>query len=461
MRRIGIADATLCRADNAFSFKEKIDIARQLEKLDGDVIELPEIQNARIDTLLIKTISTFVKKNTISVAAGMSIESIENAAIALSTAAHPRIRIELPTSPVSMEYVCHKKPDKMLAWVEKVVSLAKEKCNSVEFCALDASRAESAFLDAVIQTAIASGADEITLCDDAGEMLPDDFADFVKNITENITVPVNVRCNNQNSMACANAIMAVRAGAAGVKTAVGDTGVSLEHFADMVKNCGNRYGFYSDIRYTELHRTVKQIGWVLSNAKSAKGSVTSAVIDDEPVHLDMNDDKDTVTAAVIKLGYDLSEEDKSLVYQEFLRVAEKKKVGAKELEAIVASVALQVPPTYELLNYVVNSGNIISTSAQITLRKDGKELQGISIGDGPIDAAFSAIGQIIGYRYELDDFQIQAVTEGTEAMGSALVKLRFEGKLYSGNGISTDIIGAGIRAYINAVNKIVYEEATV
>ncbi len=461
MRRIGIADATLCRADNAFSFKEKIDIARQLEKLDGDVIELPEIQNARIDTLLIKTISTFVKKNTISVAAGMSIESIENAAIALSTAAHPRIRIELPTSPVSMEYVCHKKPDKMLAWVEKVVSLAKEKCNSVEFCALDASRAESAFLDAVIQTAIASGADEITLCDDAGEMLPDDFADFVKNITENITVPVNVRCNNQNSMACANAIMAVRAGAAGVKTAVGDTGVSLEHFADMVKNCGNRYGFYSDIRYTELHRTVKQIGWVLSNAKSAKGSVTSAVIDDEPVHLDMNDDKDTVTAAVIKLGYDLSEEDKSLVYQEFLRVAEKKKVGAKELEAIVASVALQVPPTYELLNYVVNSGNIISTSAQITLRKGGKELQGISIGDGPIDAAFSAIGQIIGYRYELDDFQIQAVTEGTEAMGSALVKLRFEGKLYSGNGISTDIIGAGIRAYINAVNKIVYEEATV
>ncbi len=461
MRRIGIADATLCRADNAFSFKEKIDIARQLEKLDGDVIELPEIQNARIDTLLIKTISTFVKKNTISVAAGMSIESVENAAVALSTAAHPRIRIELPTSPVSMEYVCHKKPDKMLAWIEKVVSLAKEKCNSVEFCALDASRAEPAFLHTVIKTAIAAGADEITLCDDAGEMLPDDFAAFVKNIIEDITVPVNVRCNNQNSMACANAIMAVRAGASGVKTAVGDTGVSLEHFADMVKNCGNRYGFYSDIRYTELHRTVKQISWVLSNAKSAKGSVTSAVIDDEPLHLDVNDDKDTVTAAVIKLGYDLSEEDKSLVYQEFLRVAEKKRVGAKELEAIVASVALQVPPTYELINYVVNSGNIISTSAQITLRKDGKDLPGISIGDGPIDAAFSAIGQIIGYRYELDDFQIQAVTEGTEAMGSALVKLRFEGKLYSGNGISTDIIGAGIRAYINAVNKIVYEEATV
>ena len=460
MKQMKVADATLCRADNAFSFKEKIDIARQLEKLDSDVIELPEIQNARIDTLLIKTISTFVKKSVISVAAGQSVESVENAALALSNAAHLSIRIELPTSPVSMEYVCHKKPDKMIAWIEKIVALAKEKCATVEFCALDATRAESAFLISAIQTAIAAGATEITLCDDAGEMLPDEFAGFVSPIVKTVNVPVNVRCSNQNSMACANAIMAVRAGATGVKTAVGDQMVSLEDFSQMVKNCGNRYGFASGIRYTELHRIVKQIGWVLDNAKSAKGSVTSVVIDDEPLHLDQNDDKDTVAASVAKLGYDLSEEDKSRVYDEFLRVAQKKKVGAKELEAIVASVALQVPPTYELINYVVNSGNIISTSAQITLKKDGEQLTGICIGDGPIDAAFSAIEQIIGYRYELDDFQIQAVTEGTEAMGSALVKLRSEGKLYSGNGISTDIIGAGIRAYINAVNKIVYEEAS-
>ena len=459
MKKIRIADTTLCRADNTFSFKEKIDIARQLERLDVNAIELPEIQNVRIDTLLIKTISTFVKKSKISVAAGMTIESVENAAAALSTAAHPRIRIELPTSPVSMEYVCHKKPDKMIAWVEKIVSLAKEKCPSVEFCAIDASRAEPAFLNSVISTAIAAGACEVTICDDAGEMLPDDFANFVKGIINQVSVPVNVRCSNQNSMACANAIMAVRAGATGVKTAVGDMGVSLESFVAMVKNCGNHYGFASDIRYTELHRTVKQIGWVLSNAKNAKASITSAVVDDEPIHLDANDDKDTVCASVAKLGYELSEEDKARVYEEFLRVAAKKKVGSKELEAIVASVALQVPPTYTLVNYVVNSGNVISTSAQITLCKDGKDSVGICIGDGPIDAAFSAIGQIIGHRYELDDFQIQAVTEGTEAMGSALVKLRSDGKLYSGNGISTDIIGAGIRAYINAVNKIVYEEA--
>jgi 2-isopropylmalate synthase len=461
MKRIKIADATLCCAESSFSFKEKIEIARQLEKLDADIIEMPEIQNARIDTLLIKTVSTFVKNSVISVAAGSTAESVENAVTALSNAVHSRVRIELPVSPVSMEYVCHKKPEKMLAWIENVVAMAKGKCEELEFCALDATRAEADFLVKALNTAIAAGADEVTVCEDAGEMLPNDFAGFVKGITEAVSAPVFVRCSNKNAMACANAILAVEAGAAGVKTAVGDQTVSLESFADMIKNCGNHYGFSSDIRYTELHRIIKQIGWVLNNAKNAKSTVAPTSVDAEPVHLDTNDDKNTVSVAVAKLGYDLSEEDKTRVYEEFLRVAQKKKVGAKELEAIVASVALQVPPTYELISYVVNSGNVISTSAQITLKKDGEQMPGICLGDGPIDAAFRAIEQIIGHRYELDDFQIQAVTEGAEAMGSALVKLRSNGKLYSGNGISTDIIGAGIRAYINAVNKIVYEEASV
>ena len=112
-----------------------------------------------------------------------------------------------------------------------------------------------------------------------------------------------------------------------------------------------------------------------------------------------------------------------------------------------------------MVYWIINNGNIISSSAQITLSKNDTVMQGICLGDGPIDAAFLAIDQIVGHHYELDDFQIQSVTEGKEAMGSAIVKLRADGKLYSGNGISTDIIGASIRAYINAVNKIVYEEA--
>jgi len=273
------------------------------------------------------------------------------------------------------------------------------------------------------------------------------------------SVPVGVSCDNKNGLACAMAVLSLRKGVSAVKTSVGDTNVSLDTFATMIKNCGDNYGFSTQIRYTELHRIAKQICWISNNAKNEKSIVTVADSDDRGIRLDVNDDRITVTTAVANLGYDLSEEDNSKVYEEFLRVAEKKNVGSKELEAIVASVALQVPATYKLQSYVINNGNIISASAQITLEKGDSLMQGVCIGDGPIDASFLAIEQIIGHHYELDDFQIQSVTEGKEAMGSALVKLRSGGKLYSGNGISTDIIGASIRAYINAVNKIVYEEA--
>ena len=149
------------------------------------------------------------------------------------------------------------------------------------------------------------------------------------------------------------------------------------------------------------------------------------------------------------------------MYEAFCRVAVKKNVTLKELEAIIASAAFQVPPAYRLVSYVINNGNLIGATAYIKLEKDGKEYEGLSAGDGPIDAALLAIEQIIGHHYELDDFQIQTVTEGREAMGSALVRLRSGGKLYSGNGISTDIIGSSIRAYMNALNKIKYEESQV
>ena len=458
MKQIKIADATLCRDNSHFSFKEKIEIARQLENLNVDVIEFPEIVNAKADILLIKTVSSFVKNSVISVAAGVGADSVENAIVSLANAKNAQVRIELPVSPVGMEYTCHKKPDKILAHIENAVSSAKQTIANVEFCAVDATRAEADFLKTAIDTAIKAGATSISVCDSAANMLPDDFADFAANVASYCTVPVGVKCDNKNGLAIAQAILAVKQGVTIVKTAVDGTTVPLDIFADMVKNCGNDYGFTSNIKTTELHRIVKQIRWVTGNSQS--GNATSIKTnDDNAVHLDKNDDIDAVSTAAAKLGYDLSEEDKSKVYEEFLRVAAKKNVGLKELEAIIASVALQVPATYSLVNYVINTGNIIPASAQITIKKGDEQIQGICIGDGPIDAAFLAVEQIIGHHYELDDFQITSVTEGKEAMGSAIVKLRSGGKLYSGNGISTDIISASIRAYINAVNKIVYEEA--
>lgn len=459
--KIRIADRTLCKEGNGFSFKEKIEIARQLEKLNVDVIELPEIENTQTDTLLIKTIASFVKNAVISVAAGMSKEGIEKAANALSTAQKPRLRIEIPVSTVGMEYTCHKKADKMAVMVKELVSAAKEKIGEVEFCAIDATRAELNELENIINSAIEGGAEKITLCDTAAEMLPNAFGNFVKSVADKLNgqnIEFAVCCKNKNGLASANAVAAIQNGAACLKTDVTASEIPLDTMAAIMKNCAEKTGFETEIKYTELNRIINQINWVIGNAKSGGVSVSSKT-ESTVMSFNADDTKESVITAVLNLGYDLSEEDCSKVYEEFLRVAEKKNVGEKELDAIVASVALQVPSTYKLVSYVINNGNIIPATAQITLKKEEETLQGISIGDGPIDSAFLAIEQIIGSHYELDDFQIQSVTEGKQALGSALVKLRRDGKLYSGNGISTDIIGASIKAYLSAVNKIVYEEA--
>lgn len=457
-----IADRTLCRENCTFSFKEKIEICRQLEKLKVDVIELPTVENPKTDILFVRTASSFVGGCVLSMCVGMTAESFEQAAQAISAAKHPRLRIEAPVSPVGMEYGAHKKPPKMIEWVSATVAKAKEICSDVEFCALDATRAEPAFLTAILTAAAEAGATAITVCDSTGEKMPDEFASFVKGVMDTVTVPVGVSCDDKNAMAAAAAIMAVRAGADTVKTAVDGACVSLEAFCGIIKNCGNHYGFTARVQLTEYHRILRQISRIVAGkGMDRSAAVNVATSAEAGFALDAGDDKTAVAAAVTKLGYDLSDEDMDAVYNEFIRVAVKKTVGGKELEAIISGVAMQVPPTYTLVSYMVNSsgGNALAASAQIVLDKKGETMQGICMGDGPIDAAFVALEQIMGCHFELDDFQIQAVTEGKEAMGSALVKLRAEGKLYSGTGISTDIIGASIRAYLNAVNKIVFEQS--
>ena len=180
---------------------------------------------------------------------------------------------------------------------------------------------------------------------------------------------------------------------------------------------------------------------------------------DADILLSRHDSIETVMHAAEKLGYDLNSDDQQKVWKSFCQTAEKKEtVTLKELEAIIAAEAMQVPPAYHDVRYVINTDNQIGAMARMKLMFHNQEIEGVASGDGAIDAAFNSVEQATGRHFELDDFQIRSVTEGREAMGETIVRLRFEGKLYSGRGISTDIVGAGIMAYINAVNKIVYEE---
>jgi 2-isopropylmalate synthase len=331
-----------------------------------------------------------------------------------------------------------------------------------EFVAEDAGRSEPEFLSAAISAAMAAGASVVTVCDTAGTLLPDEFRSAVAAIRAEIPegVALGVRCSNELFIAESCAMAAIQAGADEVKTAAcGSFTAALDKLTHIIKVRSDA-GICCGVRATELQRAVAQIRWMCETNRS-KASPFDSGVRDEPdaLELTVHDDLSAVMKAAEKLGYDLSEEDGPKVYEAFTRIASRKeRVGAKELDAIIASAALQVPPTYRLENYVINSGHSISATCHMQLRKDDKLLESVSLGDGPVDAAFLAIEQIIGRHYELDDFQIQAVTEGREAMGETVVRLRADGKIYAGRGISTDIIGSSIRAYLSAVNKIVYEE---
>ncbi len=467
MQKIKIADITLRENDNSmgtgYSFKEKIEIAKKLDKLNIDIIETAKIDNSKTDILFLHTIAPLVQNSIISCPVQYSEEAIETTAEALKDAKSKRLHLMVPTSSVQMEFMCGKKPNAVLEMIETLVKKCASVCDDVEFSALDATRSEKEFLYQAIKTAISNGAKNITVCDSAGEMLPDEFKEFVEDLYTNVPeleeVNLGVECSDYLNMGASCMISAMKAGVKSVKTTINGNGLpTLETAGKIIKSRGDSIGVYSEINYTELEHSVAQLVNMTDSKKSLKPNNTVASSSSDIV-LSKADDINTVATVIAKMGYDLSEEDVANVYTEFKKLAEKKQISSKELDAIIANSALQVAPTYKLKNYVINSGNIMSSTANIVLEKNGQELQAVCIGDGPIDAAFITIEQIVGRHFELDDFQIQSVTEGREAFGSAVVKLRSNGKLYSGKGISSDIIGSSINAYINALNKICFEEA--
>ena len=470
MERIRISDMTMKQGGKelSLSFKEKIELSKLLDKLGVSVIEVEGIQNARIDALRIKSIAMAVKESIVAVPVQLSPEGVMASWNAVSQAKHPRLQVCAPVSSVQMEYLFHKKPDAMKTLIAETVAQCCKACRDVEFVADDATRSDPQFLYDVIGAAIGAGATTVTVCDTAGTMLPDEFASFVEGIFENVPglkdITLGVACSDGLSMADSCAIAAVRAGAREIKAAAYRLdAVSVSNVAKVLSAKGDAFGVTCAVRTTQLKRITDQIAWMCQTGRSKNSPFDSGVQEDEAgVYLTAHDDMAAVLKTAERLGYDLSEEDGAKVYDAFKAIAAKKeKVSTKELDAIVASAAMQVPPTYQLDTYVITAGNTISSTAHLKLAKNGAMLEGVSVGDGPIDAAFLAIERITGEHYELDDFQIQAVTEGREAMGQTVVKLRASGKVFSGRGISTDIVGASIRAYINALNKIVYEEEAV
>lgn len=467
MRKILISDITMkeeTKIGNTLSFKEKLEIAKRLDGLKVDTIELAPSFDNKADMVLARTIAAFVKHSALSCTSSLNKDEIDKAFEAISNAKKKKLQINIPASFAQMEYLYSLKPNKIVEITEEVIKYAKTLCADVEAVLKDATRGDLDFVCALIEKSIEAGATAITICDCDGTMLPEEFYNFILKIYQKTPCLCNVslalQLNNNLSMANACVFAGIKAGADTIKCSVsGGTVPSLGIVAHTLNTVGDRLGVKSGLNVTELVLVAGRIADLLNGQK--KNIKITEKTKEEHENLNPQISIGEMTSIIKKRGYDLSADDISKVYEEFIKLSGKKSVNMKELDVIIASTALQVTATYKLNNFVINSGNIIPSTAGVSLIKEGKELYGLSSGDGPIDAAFLAIENITGHHFELDDFQIQAITEGREAIGEGLVKLRYNGNLYSGRGISTDIIGASIKAYLNALNKIVFEESTV
>lgn len=456
MKKITVSDITLnvvATMDMPLTFREKLAITESLDKSKVDAIELPAVNSSKENEVIYRTIASSVKNSTVMIDIGNTDDSIDLAYNCVKNAKKSGLQIVMPVSTAQMEYFYHLKAPAMQKLVEDLIKKATDLYETVEFVAKDAFRAEDGFLTAIAKTAYSAGAVQITLSDDNGDAFPEDYYNAVKEIKDCCDIKVAVQPSNKFKMATACAIQAIKAGADGVKTSfIGDylkTNVLAEIFR------AKKYDLNADIDVDVTNaNTIASVISSVTNSDTDNETSLDASVD----FLDSSANLKDVALAVKQLGYELSDKDLGNIYDEFKKLLNgKESIDKKELEAIVASTAMQVPSTYHLINYVVTSSNIIPATANVTLEKDGQRYTGVSTGDGPIDASFHAIEQVIGHHYELDDFQVHAVTKGREAVGSSIIRLRADGKLYPGNGVSTDIVGACIRAYINAINKIVHE----
>ncbi len=464
MRNLVINDITLCSAEAAesLSFREKVQAARLLGKMQISQFTLPPMKNRKADALLARTVASVIGDSVLCAHIAPDGSDAAEVYASIGAAKNKKLALALPTSQAQLEFFYHLKPAKAIEAVQAGIAAARALCDSVEFVAEDAMRSDYAILTGCINAAIEAGADTVTLCDPEGYALPGEMIAFVNGLKANVPALENVTlglcCSDACGLALATALETLQAGILQINVCVhGKQAPNTAAMLAILSQREEKLGVSTSVLYTEAKTCATGAARLFD--KKASGKETAVILaESETLALDASADKHTVLAEVAKLGYTLSAEDSTRVYEECKRIAASKTIGTRELDTIVAAVAMQVPSTYRLVSYVTNSGNTFSASAHITVEKGEQTLQAISLGDGPIDAAFKALEQIVGHHYELDDFQIHAVTEGREAVGSALVKLRSGDKLHAGQGVSTDIIGASIRAYLDALNKIVYEE---
>lgn len=496
-KMISFFDTTLRDGEQSpgcsMNMKEKLLLAKQLEKMGVDVIEAGFAASSQGDFQSVQMIANEIKNSTVAVLARTVKDDIDKAWDAVKGAKKPRIHTFIATSDIHMEYKLRMSPEEVIKRAEEMVRYASSLCPEVEFSAEDATRSNPDFLAKIFDATIQAGAKIINIPDTVGYTTPDEFYNFIMEVRKKSLylddVQISVHCHNDLGLAVANTLSAARAGATQFECTVNGIGeragnAALEELAMIINVRNDNYGFTSNINTKEITKTSNLLTSITgvnvqpnkaivgANAFAHESGIhqhgmlknreTYEIMTPESVGLTVNkmvlgkhSGRHAFKDRVDSMGFELSSEELDKAFEEFKKLADKKKqVFDKDIEAILTNRETTEEDKYKLVRFVINSGNTITTTASVVLNKDGEDIEGIAVAGGPVDAAFSAIDKCLDIEVELADYSIQSVTEGTDALGYSIVKLKYGDHHYSGKGMSINIVEASIRAYLNAVNSI-------
>ncbi|MBQ7151146.1 MAG: 2-isopropylmalate synthase [Synergistaceae bacterium] len=505
MRKIKIFDTTLRDGEQSpgcsMNLSEKIVMARQLEKLGVDIIEAGFAIASPMDFKSVQTISGAVSNCTVASLARLNKLDIDTAWDAVKDAAKPRIHVFIATSDLHMQYKLRMTREQVLNAINELVAYAKSKCSDIEFSAEDASRSDREFLVKCFSAAIAAGATTINVPDTVGYSTPQEMSELITYLREHVEgiegVDISVHCHNDLGMGVANSLACVKAGATQIECTVNGIGeragnASLEEIAMTLKTRRDFYDAETDINTREIYKSCRLLsnitGVPISPTKPIVGANAFAheagihqhgVIANSQTYEIMNPDdiglphralvlgkhsgKHALRERLELMGYEIPDDELEDIFVRFKKLADQKKtITSSDLEALTLHRSRIVRPeessasTCQLISHSITSGSGIPKISYVKLMRDNKFLEGVESGAGPLDAAFKAINKMLGIEARLEEFSVRAVTEGEDSIGEAYVKISSasSGEMYTGSGISTDIVEASLQAYLSGVNKM-------
>ena len=495
-RKIDIFDTTLRDGEQtpgvSLNTYEKLEIAKQLERLSVDVIEAGFPIASHGDFKAVKTIAENIKGPAITGLARANFKDIDRAAEALKDAKRPRIHNFIASSPIHMKYKLKMTQEQVLEAAVEAVKRAKSYVEDVEFSAEDSSRSEIEFLCRLFSAALNAGATVINVPDTVGYTTPEEFGNLIKTLLEKVPemdkVKVSVHCHNDLGMAVANSLAAIKNGATQVECAINGLGeragnAALEEIVMALNTRKDFYGYSTGIDTRHIYRTSKLVSTLTgiyvqpnkaivgANAFAHESGIhqhgvlseksTYEIMTPESIGLSSNklvlgklSGRHAFSQRLKELGYELTEEELENAFLRFKDLADKKKeITDGDIEALVEEQVLKLPEIIKLEYYQTSSGNKAISTASVRLKIGEKSVEEAATGDGPIDATYKAIERACQMHCKLVDYSIKSVSGGKDAMGEVIVKIEKDGKIYTGRGLSTDIIESSALAYTNALNK--------